>query len=384
MGATLTTIDGILKTKYLGTVNEALTNGRVLLEKLARNTEDYDGQKVRLSINKSRNSGLGAAAENGTLPTAGNQGYVNADFTLKYVYGRLQLTGQTMDLSRTNAGAFARALDREMKGLVRDLKNDVNRIFNGDGTGTLTTTTTTATGTVKVVGSTRFLNAGDTIMFGAATQATIASVDSDTQITTDSVATTSGDTIKRRIGSSIVAEPDGIALGIASTGTFGTIARTGNTFWQSTVLGNTGVNRPITLALMDALTRAVEKRTNELPDAFYAKHELRDAYGQVLQADQRYIGTASSDTDGGKKVLSHKDVPFLVDFHATDNVVYAPKWDNYQIAESGPIKWMDEDGAVLSRVANLDAYEATLRYYVQFIASNCRDSAKLTDVTEAA
>ena len=102
-----------------------MTNGRVLLEKVQRNSEEYDGKKVVIAINKSRNSGLGAAAEDGTLPTAGNQGYEDATYTLKYVYGRGQITGQAMELSRTNAGAFAKALEREMKGLTRDFKNDL-------------------------------------------------------------------------------------------------------------------------------------------------------------------------------------------------------------------------------------------------------------------
>jgi hypothetical protein len=134
---------------------------------------------------------------------------------------------------------------------------------------------------------------------------------------------------------------------------------------------------------MDGLTRAVEKRKNALPDAFFGKHELRDAYGQLLQNDKRYINTM--EMDGGKKVLSHNDVPFLTDFHATANTIYAPTWDTQIVFEAAPIDWMDKDGEVLSRVANKDNYEGTLVYYSNYGTNGqCRFNAKLTDITEAA
>lgn len=382
MGATTTTVDGILKDKYEDVIREAMTNGTVLLEKLRRNTEDYDGKKIVIAINKSRNSGLGAAAENGTLPTAGNQGYEDATFTPKPVYGRVEITGPAIRRSKTNVGSFARALDRELRGLERDFKSDANRILNGAGDEVLTTVTTGATSATQTVGSTRFLNDGDTVMLGAATQATIQTVDSDTQITlTASVTTTTADTVKRRIGASIVDEPDGIQSVISDTGTFGGLARSTRNWWKAKVV-DAGTDAPLTLALMDQLVREVEKRKNSLPDAFYSNHELRDKYGALLQADQRFVNTQQA--DGGKKVLSHKDVPFLVDFHAADNKIFAPTWEHIEIAEASPMGWADQDGSVLGRVADKDAYEARFVWEFQTIADDCRRQAALVDVKQTA
>lgn len=379
MGATTVTIDAILKEKYLPPIQEAFTQGRVLLEKLDRNTEDYDGKKIVIPVNKSRNSGLGAAAENGTLPTAGNQGFVDATYTPKAVYGRVTLTGQTMRRSKTDAGAFARALDRELRGMERDLKNDVNRILNGDGSGTLATITTGAVGATQTVSSTRFMNPGDTYKVGAAVDATVSTVNSDTSVTfTASITTTTADTIKREIGTTVVSEPDGIGNAIDDSSTFGAIARSTNFFWQAKVLANGGTPRANTLALMDQLYRESEKRNNEPPDAFFAVQDQRDKYGQLLQANERFVNTTSG--DGGLKVLSHKDVPFLVDFAAKTDCIFGPKWASLAIAEAGPIDWMQEDGAILSRVANLDAYEATLVYEFNVIAYNARENVRLNDL----
>lgn len=84
MGATLTTIDDILKVKYVGPIHEQMTNGTVLLDKVQKDSETYDGKNVTLTTNKSRNVGIGSAAEDGTLPTAGNQGFQDLVYTLKY------------------------------------------------------------------------------------------------------------------------------------------------------------------------------------------------------------------------------------------------------------------------------------------------------------
>ena len=265
--------------------------------------------------------------------------------------------------------------------MERDFKNDVNRILNGAGDEELTKVNgTTGSQTVITVDSTRFLNDGDLIKIDT-DDATIATVDSDTQITLSSAVTVAdNDVIKRRIGSSAVDEPDGIQNVIADDGTFGGLARSTRNWWKAKVI-DAGTDAPLTLALMDQLVREVEKRTNQAPDAFFAKHELRDVYGQLLSADQRFVNTNKA--DGGKTVLSHKDVPFLVDFHAADNKIQAPTWSTMAIAEAGPIDWMDKDGAVLSRVTDKDAYEATLLYEFQTIAYTCRENAVLKDVKES-
>jgi hypothetical protein len=63
--------------------------------------------------------------------------------------------------------------------------------------------------------------------------------------------------------------------------------------------------------------------------------------------------------------------------------VFAPTWENLFIFEAFPVEWMDDDGAVLSRVLNLDAYEATLKYYCNFGGDNSRLQAVLSDVSES-
>jgi len=127
MGATKTTADAALKEDYQPAVREQINNDIPILTYVEKNTKDTDGRRAVLSLHVTRNSGIGSRAEGGTLPTAGNQGYAEERVSLKYHYGRIQLTGPLMRAADTDKGAFERALDSETKRVVNDLKRDLNR-----------------------------------------------------------------------------------------------------------------------------------------------------------------------------------------------------------------------------------------------------------------
>src|SRR5262245_58398110 len=93
MAFTRTTADPVLKEFYLPLVRQILNSKVFLLTQVEPNSQDVEGRRAVLAINTGRNSGIGARAENTTLPTAGQQGYSEERVTLKYNYGRIQLTG---------------------------------------------------------------------------------------------------------------------------------------------------------------------------------------------------------------------------------------------------------------------------------------------------
>lgn len=381
-GATLTTVDKILKDLYLGPIRDQITDGVVLYQQFQKNHEDVSGRQAVIPVHYGRNAGMGIAAESGALPTAGAQKYKQLTYSLKYMYGRLQITGQTLKSTKNDSGAFARALEREIDGLTRDFKNELNRILNGDGTGVYTTVSS-STGpltTVQVV-STRFLYEDMTIDING-DQVTIVSVDSDTQITVDAAITVvAAESVKRRIGATVISsEPNGLANLVDSTGTVGGIDAATNLWWAS-YEDSPALARDLTLDLMQAITRKVEERSNESPDFFFCKHAIRDRYLALLVADKRFVNTKA--LDGGYTAVTYNEIPILVDKDATDNTLYAVKKSHFSIFESTPMDWMDEDGAVLSRVANMDAYEATLFYYFQVGIDNRRYQAKLGNLNES-
>src|SRR4029077_19775505 len=84
-----------------------------------------------------RNSGISYRNELEQLAPPGQQGYVSVRVPLRYGYGRVQLSGQTIKLVQENYQAFASAMTEEMDGLKTDIAKDTNRILWGNGLGVL-------------------------------------------------------------------------------------------------------------------------------------------------------------------------------------------------------------------------------------------------------
>ena len=136
-GADLSTLSNILKEYYLGPVAEQLNNTVLLLSRLEAKSEDLVGKRAYVPLHYGRSSGIGARGENAALPAAGSQKYDKAVYDLKYLYGRVGVTGPSMAKTKNEAGAFLQALKSELDGVRNDLKKDLARQIYGDGTGTI-------------------------------------------------------------------------------------------------------------------------------------------------------------------------------------------------------------------------------------------------------
>ena len=132
-------LSAILKEDYLGPIREQINQSTILLKRLKRNEEDVGGRFAVVPLHTGRNSGVGARADGGALPVAGRQQYRNAQFITAYNYGRIMITGPTIKASRKDKYAFVRAIDSEIKGMVKDMKDDINRQLFGNRTGILAT-----------------------------------------------------------------------------------------------------------------------------------------------------------------------------------------------------------------------------------------------------
>lgn len=94
MAQTLSNFDEALKIDYLPVIREQLENASYLLTKVRRNERDVQGKRWQNVAHYKRNSGIGARADGGTLPTAGQQAYLNPYGTVAYNYGRIQVSGK--------------------------------------------------------------------------------------------------------------------------------------------------------------------------------------------------------------------------------------------------------------------------------------------------
>lgn len=165
-----------MKTLYMGPLNDQVFRAHVLLNRLEKNSKDVSGNFAYVPLITARNPAVGSRKDPATtaavagpkFPAHGSQTYSSLTFTMGQHYGRGSIAGTTKRKSRNDSGAFARALDEEMQGLMKSLPDDLNRQVCGDGSGRAASLASTqTTSTVIEVYSTQPMSArvGDRVHF---------------------------------------------------------------------------------------------------------------------------------------------------------------------------------------------------------------------------
>lgn len=416
-GATKTTADASLKEDYQPAVREQLNNEIKILTYVEKNTKDIDGRRAVLSLHVTRNSGIGSRAELGTLPTAGSQGYAEERISLKNHYGRIQISGPLMRASDSNKGAFERALDAELRKVVNDLKRDINRQVWGTSDGVIAQTAlTTSSLQVKLANSAsgatvdasdvqfRQLEIGMLVDIGtvaAPTMKTSANAivrtgGSGTSadpywVELTSVATTSGDNYIFRSGnggsSGSQKEVTGLQSIIDSSGTLFNIDPNTYGIWKSSEFGNSGTARQISETLMAQVVQDININSGTWPTLAVCHHGVFRAYANLLLGLKRYNDTTSlkGGYDAGIPFIGGGGtaIPVVPERDCPANSMYFINTSHLTEYMDSDWEFMQEDGAVLSRVSGLDAYEAVLFKGMEVGTDQRNVHGKLTDIAHA-
>lgn len=404
MGLTTSAFDNALKNVYLGEIREQINERtRVLKDFTKGNPSQYqwEGAAAIVSLHSGRSNAVKAIAEGGKLPSAANQSYGKLTIPMRFWEGRLQLTTQVIKASRSNKGSFARAMEREKNGIVSDISRQRNRALFGAGLGVLawaqgggasaTQNVDTPGGVTGTTNGTRFLKPGMVVAFHDATvPATVDAVrtiesitDHDTIVLTatatpdDNAPITLGTVSGSVTEGSYGIEPVGL-LGIVDSSTY---LSTIHGLDRSAAAGayfRSGVYTSVGLLSTDLIQRYIDNQeevSGEIIDCFYAHYSVRREYLKLLEADRRYTaealrrpyaGTAASTPqtdisfgpDGAFPIKVEKDCPYGTLFGVSKSRLHwLPEVEG---------EWMDEDGAILARVANEEAFEATYRVYENF------------------
>ena len=132
-GATLSTLSNIMKNFYLGPVQEQFNNEILVQQLLGWTSENLEGLKAVLPLHSARSGAYGSRGELENLPTAGSQGYAQATYDLAYHYGVVQVSGQAIAKTKSNAGAFLQAMKSELDGIRSDMAIQFARQIYGAG-----------------------------------------------------------------------------------------------------------------------------------------------------------------------------------------------------------------------------------------------------------
>ena len=403
MGLDISAYDAALKEVYEKTIVVLLNSRTVTRNKFKKEAGSWEGRVVRYPLNVGRNQGTMFTSENGTLPDAGNQEYVETQIPIRYAHGRIQLSIQVIKHSRSNKGSFKRAMDQEMQGVVRDLSNKLNRAMWGWGSGVLAlvneatpsgNTTLIVDAPGGVAGATngaRWLQKNMKIHFiDPATGAIRSGVGRNiTAIAADGASVTlssapdasvaENDYVVQcaKLSSAVVGDTSynkesmGL-LGLVDDGDYvpvlHNITRATYPIFNSINVPSVG---PLSADIIQRGLDVADQVGEGAPQFFLCHHSVRRAYLTLMEVDRRYSGGDLRKPDAGtvaakQKEITFGDMPWTVDKDAHYGMLMAIDPMHFTRWSEVEGEWADDDGTILLRLVDVDAYEARYRVFENF------------------
>ena len=413
-----TAFSEIMKEFYRPAVVDQLNSKTVLARMLGRRNEGVEGKYMVIDLNVGRNHGIGVAGELGRLPDPRAQQYKQSRWALRYSYGRIKFTGPGASGTRSDRGSFIRMMDSEVQGLARDIQHNDNRVMFGDGSGRLCEigtgagagpyTTSNPGGIVSSALGTQYLEAGmrvglltnDSSAIAVGSQASawsngnraayIASVDkvngtvtfedgNGAAVTPPSLAGANYLYLANEESTDLPGnswargyEQQGLAAIVSDdnpvfqdgtswpTG-LGEIDTAAFDIWKSTVIGNNGTAQAFQPSMLQQGMDLADQVADGSIDLWVTTHGIRRQYLNSLVGAKRYNNTM--ELDGGFKALHYDGRPMVVDKDATRGRIYGLNLASIFLIYETDYDWIDQDGGVLHRMQNQDAFQAAMYRY---------------------
>lgn len=395
----LSNFDAVLKDYYVQKIPEHV-NLKIALKDHFKSKNgsslSADGRKVLYPVHVGRNHGNGAIGENGTLPTAGNQEYVDINIPFKYNYGRIEITAQSIKQSATSKGAFEKCVDSEIRREALDVGREINRqlwlagkgilgLVNGAVSSSTSITVKNPGGVVGTVNTTRYLSPRMVVAFtNGSTITEVRTIVSKTAtgIVVDSAVTLTDGLFICKASDPSVTSLNSISynnevmgmLGMIDDGTylstyFG-ISRSSYPSFKAYALS---LSSNLALSDIQKAYDAADQRGNGIIKTMWGHHSARRTYLDLLNTFRRYNDANAKSPDGGFKgaaleaEITYAEKPFKVDRDCPYGMIFGvddSQMFRYYVTEP---EWADEDGRILLRVSNRDAYEARFRLFDNYV-----------------
>lgn len=398
MPQNLTNFDNALKETYGPGLRNGVNNSNVVWAEAVKNTEDLIGEEAVWSIHSGRSNSTGARAEGAALPTADRQRHIKARANLTFQYHTIKVTGPAKHLTKGDEGAFARALETEIKQGEKDMKNDMSRqVFGQVATVNSVATTTGVIGTLSTdpgTGTTlTFANEDESVMRHFFVGMLVAVINpSDGAIRTGSsaievtavsksartltvsaalnAAIASGDFVVKSSsdgGTGLGKELSGLRYLIGSADYAG-ITVSSNPVWAANAAGSTTTG--VSEVLFEEASEVVETDGDgSTPDFFIVEHVQRRKLASLLQAQKRYDGKDMTLTSGWKGLAIAQGALFA-DRYCPTTYGFGLTKAEIQKFVGLDFEWDEDDGKVLYKALDgSDAVEARFKGYVQLAAT---------------
>ena len=399
----------ILKEVYLPALQEMLNNATPLLKAIEKDITPVEGGNFVVAIHRTRNNAAAIGkAEGSTLPTAGQQGFVRAIVPVKQLYSRINVSGKAIAATKSNKGAFLKALESEMKYVMTDTKRGINRQLNGDGTGALAywTSADDSTGTDVDDG----LGNGTTQLATGATTCDLIDASDNSTVLGNSIVVTRG-AISSTVTAitwtgSVSGSADGDylvledTLGEEITG-LQAVVSAGNPIlltgglhglpvatypdWKAVILGSDSSKQDLSFPLIQQLvSRIVTESDIDEQDLklFHVHPAMRDTYVKLCQDERVFYNVMK--LDGGWEAVTYNGKPMVADVQSRRNAIFAITPSSLSLAQMAPLDFMDKDGSVFYRISggDVDAYGATAFVYQELMCKARNQNGALLGINE--
>lgn len=381
---TLQNAENALKSVYLGTVTDLL-NTRVnpLLSKIEQTSSDVWGKEIRTAAKFGINGGVGAGDEDGDLPAAFGNNYLQFVTTLKNLYGQIEISDKAIRASADGRGAFTDLLNAELEGLLNASKFNLGRMLYGDGTGLLATFAEKSTSDNTIVCDTaRNLIEGLAVdVYGAngtkKGTARISYVDrAQKTVTLDGATVTLAAGDKMYVQGSKDKEITGIGALFNGSSIYG-VQKSAHPFLNPYTKNVGGAIDEI--VIQEAID-ALENDAGSTVDFLACSQDAKYSFIEYMSSYKRNIDIM--ELEGGFKTLSYNGLPLVYDRFVPDGSMYLLNTKAFKLHQLCDWRFLEtENGKILRQNQGKPTYTATLVKYCDLICQKPNGQAVLTGIT---
>lgn len=408
MAQSITNAAGAAMRVYDKVVHEQVFAKNVLFMNVLRNVAQQIGATTKyITVHYGRNIGYAAGGETITLPTAGNQRYLQGSVAMKYLFHTISLTDVALQASKRSNEFLVNLLDAEYQGAKDDMQRQMSRQGYADGTGVIGRVNGIASQPsfdldTPMVGKyvTDYVEANATAAAGGPVMFDSSASTATSEVYTTVTAITANNAITCNTGAGVadndymfLAHGNGTATPTVSNraaemmGLKGLIDDATNVdalqgitrstyIWWKSYVNDSSSQRSLTDALMQ--TTFLEAKKKGDPKYVLTSFDVFSAYGQLLASDRRYSDSMA--LNGGFTGVSFNTLPFVADYDCPYDEMYFIDPSSLSVEDLAPMSFLNEDGAILDRSSTTPAWNATLRYYANLCTSAPNKNAALRDI----
>lgn len=385
---TLNSAENALKSVYLGAVTELLnTQVNPLMAKIEQTSSDVWGKEIRKAVSVGINGGIGAGDEDGALPAAHGNNYLQFVSTLKNLYGQIEITDKAIRASSDDRGAFTDLLNAELDGLLKASRFNLGRMLYSDGSGKLCRPTGTAYSgdNFIVVDDTRNLIEGMVVdvanSSGAVTTAgmRITSIDrGESKVYFDKALTANANGMSALyMQGSMGKEITGLGAIFDTASALYGVDRSSSALLRPMVKSNVGA---ISEIVMQEAIDSVETNSGGSIDFIAVSADVKYAFQDYMSQYKRNIDIMN--LDGGFKSLSFNGIPVVYDRFVPAGTMYMLGTKDFHLHQLCDWRFLEtENGKILRQNQGYPTYTATLVKYCDLICDRPNGQAMLSGIT---